>query len=155
MKNKKAYITTMICLVCVLILLLLLFLHLKQNDLFNNNEYIANAEDHYSTQNFVFTETDDNQWEFSIGSLSGVKTTTSFTLDKDSLIALDVSCFVSTGIFKLVFVDVENSEILAVLCDNSNSSSLNNFQLKQGEYVIKAVGKKATAAGYFTITISE
>ena len=155
MKNKKAYITIIICLLNALILLMLLFVHLKQNDLYNDNEYIANTEDRYSTQNFVVTEIDDNQWEFSIGSLSGIKTTTSFSLDNDSQISLSASCCVSNGTFKLVLVDVENSEVLAILCDNSNGNSHNNFELNQGKYAIKAVGKKATVTGDFAITISK
>lgn len=154
MKNRKASITATICLLSALILLILL-VYLKQNDLYNDNEYIANAADRYSTKNFIVAGIDDNQLEFSIGSLSGIITTTSFSLDLDSQISLNTSCDVSNGMFKLVLVDVENSAVLATLCDNSNGNSDNNFELHQGKYAIKAVGKKAAVTGNITITISK
>lgn len=155
MKNRKASITIILCLLSALILLILLLVHLKQNDLYNDNGYIASTADRYSAQSFIVTEIDDNQWEFNIGSLSGIKTTASFSLNDDSQITLNASCDVSNGTFKLVLVDVENSEVLAILCDNSNSSSDNSFELHQGKYAIKAVGKKAAVTGDFTVAISE
>ncbi len=155
MKNKKAYITVIICFLSVLLLLILLLVHFKQDDLYNDHEYIASTEDRYSTQNFIATEIEDNRWEFSIGSLSGVKSVSEIYLDHDSQISLNASCCVSNEIFKLVLVDVENSEVIAILCDNSNGISHNNLELTQGKYVIKAVGKKAAVTGDFTIIISQ
>ena len=155
MKHRKTSVALILCLLSILILLLLLLVHGKQNDLYHDNASIANAADHYSAQNFIVTEIGDGQWKFSIGSLSGIKTATSFSLDRDSQISLNASCAVSNGTFKLVLVDVENREVLAILCDNSNGSSGNSFELSQGSYAIKAVGKKAAATGDFTITISK
>lgn len=154
MKNRKASIMAILCLLSGSILLLLL-LHFKQNDLYHDDAYIASTTDHYSAQNFIVTEINDHQWEFRIGSLSGIRTITSFSLNRDRQIFLTTSCDVSSGAFKLVLVDVENSEVLATLCDNSNGSSDNSFELHPGSYTIKAVGKKAAATGNFAITISE
>lgn len=155
MKHRKAFITPILCLLSALLLLLLLLVHGKQNDLYHDNASIANTADRYSVQNFIVTEIGDGQWKFSIGSLSGIKNTASFSLEHDSQISLNASCDVSNGTFKLVLVDVENREVLAILCDNSNGNSGNTFELPQGSYAIKAVGKKAAVTGDFTIAISK
>lgn len=155
MKPRKVSVTRILCLLSALLLLLLLLVHGKQNDLYHDDASIADTADCYSAQDFIVTEIGDGQWKFSIGSLSGIKTAASFSLERDSQLSLNASCNVSNGAFKLVLVDVENREVLAILCDNSNGNSGNSFELPQGSYAIKAVGKKAAVTGDFTITISE
>lgn len=155
MKNRKAYILTTICLLSALVLGFLLYIYLSKGNIYYDNQRIANSEDQYSAKDFVVDTNENGRWDFSIGYLSGAKTLTSFSVDKSGQISLDASCHVSNGTFKIVLVDIDNKEVLATLCDNSDSDTLNNFEICQGQYALKAVGKNATSTGYFSVTISK
>lgn len=153
--NRKAQTIIFICFLGALILLGLLSFHLKRNDLYYDNQAITSTEERYSAVDFVVSKENDTQWIFSIGKLSGVKNLLLFTIDTKCQITLNASCSVSNGILKLVFVDLNNGEVISVLCDNNDSTSLNNFEIKPGDYAIRTIGRNATADGYFTLNITQ
>lgn len=153
--NKKAQMITSICLFGALILLLLLFFHLRQNDLYYDNQAITSTKERYSAVNFAVSKENDTQWTFRIGRLSGVKNLLPLTIDTKCRITLNASCSVSNGILKVVFADLKNGEVISILCDNNDSTPVNNFAIKPGVYAIRAIGRDAAAAGDFTLNISE
>ena len=140
-KRKVITIVSFVCIMIAIFLCIILF----QSNTFNpgriyyNDNLLYKEFDTYHCINWKTNKIqEENMIEFSIGRFSGVRSVQKFEVTIDN------------GNFKIVLVDITNSNV-EILCEDSGNGSFSNLSLPSGEYCIKFVGDNAAVNGKFIL----
>lgn len=154
-KRKVITIVSFVCIMIAIFLCIILFQSTTFNSgrIYHNENLLIKEFDTYHCNNWKTNKIqEENMIEFSIGRFSGVRTVKKFEVTENQNHSLSYSwdMTVDNGNFKIVLVDITNSNV-EVLCEDSGNGSFSNLSLPSGDYCIKFVGDNATANGKFIL----
>lgn len=154
-KMRIAHVFSAICAMLAILLFILLFYTPLFNPgrIYYDNDLLLNAHDNYQcSATYGMSITPNHENKISSENFSGMRTVYAFVLNVDTQISISWDINVKHGNFKIVLVDLENSKIEMVICDGTDSNSIENYELSAGEYRIRFVGDRANLNGDFYIS---
>lgn len=112
----------------------------RKAEMYDDDTAIVSDADSYFTSNSLLTSTSKYEVDFSFGSFSGTKTIWVIRAETGGVFTVNYKATVTEDALKMVLIDPDKN--VQIIFENSSSGE-QTFNLDEGKYVIKLVGRYA------------